>query len=231
MQMIRKHGTVTLADQRRLRVVLSTPDADRAGDVVEPLGIDTSNYEKNPIVLAEHHPDRPIGNCVAISKNVNGVSATIQFPSPGVSATADETYELCKAGILSGVSIGFQSIESEPLKGGGRRHVKTDLLEVSVVSVPANPNALVIQKAFDPMQSKPYAVPRVHTAYDDNPVGIIGGLMRLVANQNGRDKIANIEAAERTYGGPRHPVVSANSEQNWARYLPPILRPRRRQAF
>ena len=56
-------------------------------------------------------------------------------------------YGLIKGGVLNAVSIGFSPIESEPIKGGGWRYTKWELLEISVVAVPANPNALVVQRA------------------------------------------------------------------------------------
>jgi hypothetical protein len=49
---------------------------------------------------------------------------------------------------MKAVSIGFQPIESEPLAGGGRKFTKWELLEISLVAVPANSEALVIARSF-----------------------------------------------------------------------------------
>jgi hypothetical protein len=74
--------------------------------------------------------------------------ATISFPDQGISERADEILRLLKAGILGAVSIGFLPLEWEPIKGGGLRFTRWELLELSVVSVPANPSALVTERSI-----------------------------------------------------------------------------------
>jgi hypothetical protein len=53
---------------------------------------------------------------------------------------------------LRGVSVGFAPFESEPLHkergSSGRRYKRQALLECSLVSVPANPNALALAKSL-----------------------------------------------------------------------------------
>ena len=135
----------TLND-REIRVVASDPTPDRVGDVMLPSGCQLEAYRSNPIVLANHEPDKPIGTAEPSIKN-NRVEALITFAPPGLSKTADEFCGLAKAGILKAVSVGFEPIDSEPIKGGGVRYKAWSLLELSIVSVPANPNALIIQRS------------------------------------------------------------------------------------
>jgi hypothetical protein len=55
---------------------------------------------------------------------------------------------LAKSGVLSGVSVGFQPLKGDPLRGGGTKYTAWFLMEISVVSVPCNPNAIVINRGF-----------------------------------------------------------------------------------
>jgi hypothetical protein len=51
--------------------------------------------------------------------------------------------------VIRAVSIGFEPIDAKPIKDGGLRYERWKLLELSVVSVPANPNATVIARSED----------------------------------------------------------------------------------
>lgn len=133
-------------NDREIRVVASDATVDRAGDVVVPSGCRLEAFTKNPIVLANHNPEHPIGTARATIQN-NRVEALITFAPPGLSKLADEWCGLAKAKILNAISIGFTPIEHEPIKGGGTRFTEWELLELSFVSVPANPNAVVIGRS------------------------------------------------------------------------------------
>ena len=73
--------------------------------------------------------------------------AHIEFPPAGTNAKSDEYLGLVKTGVIDTVSIGFNSHKSEPLSRGGVRFTDWSLLEISFVSVPANPNAVVTARA------------------------------------------------------------------------------------
>jgi HK97 family phage prohead protease len=132
--------------ERQIRIVASDATVDRVGDVMVPEGCDLSDYRANPIILAQHDPNQPIGKSVVEIKG-GRVEALIDFPPAGLSVKADEYCGLAKHGIISAASVGFEAIESEPNKGGGRRYTKWRLLEISLVSVPANPAALVVERS------------------------------------------------------------------------------------
>lgn len=132
--------------ERQIRIIASDATVDRANDVMVPEGCDLSDYKLNPIILAQHDPAHPIAK--AMVEIVNGrVEALIEFPPRGVSAKADEYCGLAKAGIINAASVGFEGVEADPIKGGGLRYNKWKLLEISLVSVPCNPSALVIARA------------------------------------------------------------------------------------
>lgn len=145
--------TITKAvGDRQVRVIVSTADVDRAGDIIEPSGIDFAAYRKNPVVLYQHDHDEPIARCAEIGV-VNGrVEALVQFPDAGASEDSDKVYNLIKAGVLNAVSIGFIPVEYIPMDPkepwGPRKYVSCECIEFSIVSVPCNSNALIIERTI-----------------------------------------------------------------------------------
>ncbi len=133
---------------RQIKVIASDATPDRMGDILEPSGCVLANYKRNPIVLAQHNYEAPIGRCVTIAVEGGAVVATIEFPPEGTSALADEYARLAKGGVLSAVSVGFLPLARKPLDGGGWRYTAWEMLELSIVSVPANPSALVTERGF-----------------------------------------------------------------------------------
>ena len=79
--------------ERQVRVVASDATPDRMGDVLDPNGCDLRNYYKNPIVLAQHDSNQPIGRCSDIAVRGGQVVATIEFPPAGINERSDEYLE------------------------------------------------------------------------------------------------------------------------------------------
>ncbi len=132
---------------RQIRAICSTSTPDRVGDIMVAAGCDLANYKRNPVVLWQHDPDHPIGRADA-SINGTRLEALIEFAPLGASRKADEACALCKAGVVNTLSVGFEPTETEPIRGGGYKIIQWDLLEISVCSIPANPEAVVVQKTF-----------------------------------------------------------------------------------
>lgn len=146
-------GEVKAVGERQVRVIASTATVDREGDVVVPEGIDLTEYLKNPVVLRQHNHNHPVAECADVAVRNGRLEALVQFPPEGTSGMADETYRLVKSGVLSAVSIGFLPGEwefMEPGIGGwrGRKYLSCELIEFSFVAVPANPDALVIERSL-----------------------------------------------------------------------------------
>jgi HK97 family phage prohead protease len=133
--------------ERQIRVVASDPTIDRVKDIMVPKGCVLDGYVKNNIFLADHDPTKPIGNA-AVTVTADRVEALITFAPKDISPLADERCALYKAGVLTAVSIGFEPLEWEPIKAGGVRYTKWALLELSSVAVPANPNAVTIERSI-----------------------------------------------------------------------------------
>jgi HK97 family phage prohead protease len=134
---------------RQVRVIASDGSIDRMGDILEPRGAELDAFRKNPIVLGQHDAAMPIARCSSIGVDGGAVVAVIDFPPLGINERSDEYLALIKAGVLSAVSVGFLPIEREAIRStGGWRYTAWELLELSCVSVPANENALVIERAY-----------------------------------------------------------------------------------
>ena len=133
----------------------TTPETDRQGDIVEPLGV---KY-KNPLVLLwQHDHEKPIGTVDFGKPTAKGVpfTATIaKVEEPGtLKNRVDEAWQSVKAGLIRAVSIGFRSLDHEEIKGTyGLRYKETEVYELSLVSVPANSGAVITGvkslKSFD----------------------------------------------------------------------------------
>jgi HK97 family phage prohead protease len=143
---------VRQVDEGTVRIVASTDSIDRAGDIVVPSGIQLDRYRKNPVILFQHDPEKPIAKARSVGVVGNRLEATIEFPPDGVSALSDEVRRLIKAGVLNAWSIGFMPIASEPIDSrepyGAQKFTQIELMEISAVSVPANQDALTIERSY-----------------------------------------------------------------------------------
>jgi len=138
-----------LAEKRQVRVIAASGRADRVGDIVKIDGIKLDNYKKNPVVLYGHdHYSLPIAKAVDM-KVVNGrLEMIFEFADAETYAFADTVYKLLVKGFLKGVSIGARVLEAEWIRDDeerivGRQYNSLELLEVSVVAIPADSKALV----------------------------------------------------------------------------------------
>ena len=126
----------------------STVDRDRQGDVIPMKAWNEGlhNYLKNPIILAYHNHQMPIGKMVEHKVTDQGLWIRAQIP-----AEVGDVYKLIKKGILSAFSVGFRVRDADYDHTTETFLVKDlELHEISVVSVPANQNTLFsLAKAFD----------------------------------------------------------------------------------
>lgn len=131
--------------------VLSDDSLDRMGDRIDTAGWQLEQFRKHPIALFNHNKDAPIGRWKNIKIVENELRGTLEFASKGTSPRIDELHALAEQGILRAVSVGFKPLEMETFKNGdevGLHFKRQELLEASLVSVPANPNALQIARSL-----------------------------------------------------------------------------------
>lgn len=141
------------ADRREIAGIASTPEVDRMGDIVESRGLTF----KNPVVLLwAHDSTSPIGSVEFEPPTDKGLRFRAKLIDPATvdSETLKERLQMAwdsiKSGLVRAVSIGFRSLEQEMIRGGGIRFLRSEVLELSAVSIPANASAtLQVIRAYD----------------------------------------------------------------------------------
>ena len=141
-------------EKRQATFVISTDEIDRTYEIVEQ-SWQLENYKKNPIVLFGHDPSKPgyvVGCATEIRADKDGdkniTIGTVQFAEEGTSSDADTVWKLVKQGILRTVSVGFipHTFKASKDEDGSEITVLADneLLEFSIVPIPANPSAVAL---------------------------------------------------------------------------------------
>ena len=136
------------AGSRTVSFIISNGQTDRQGDTVNPLGWHLKNYLANPVVLWGHNKydaAAVIGKCLSIEAKADGLYATAQFATKEENPQADTIFQLIKGGYLNTVSVGFLPVEWS-YTDEGRKFDQQELLEFSVVTIPANPGAFAIAR-------------------------------------------------------------------------------------
>jgi len=143
-----------------VNAIVSSESPDREGDVIRVEGWDFSNFLKHPVLLADHNYkdlNAQIGEWsdVKIVKTRRTVEGTANYLINKGSQTADWAFALASRG-QAAYSVGFipdmqkalvinQGSESHgPFEFRGQ-----ELLEVSAVTIPANPDALQRMKTLE----------------------------------------------------------------------------------
>jgi len=150
---------------RTLTFIASTEMVGRDGDIIRANGWNTENYERNAAFLWAHDPKvPPIGRTVALRKVLDGdnprLEADVQFAGLAEDhELAEQIYQLYRNGFLNTVSVGYIPKERAELTDDERRDLGLDpwgnvltrqeLLEISAVSVPADPGAVVVSSSVD----------------------------------------------------------------------------------
>jgi len=142
---------------RVLEFTISTDDVDRAGDSVAVDGWDFASYLKNPVVLWCHNSGydpstaMPVAQALATWVEGGKLKSRSEFATRELYPFADTVYRMLLGGFLRAVSVGFIPKEwtiAEDRPGWmPMNFIRQELLEYSVVPVPANPNALLEAKA------------------------------------------------------------------------------------
>lgn len=130
----------------------STKDKDRMNDIVEPTAFENTlkQYMTNPIVLLQHDMDKPIWNVTEASIDDKGL-----FIKAKITEDTDGVFSKLKNWVLRTFSIWYRVKDYETMENEDAEwnYIFTnvikelELFEISLVSVPANPFALV--KSFD----------------------------------------------------------------------------------
>ncbi len=154
--------------------VISTNAVDRHGTVINSEGWDLTKFRANPIMAYQHNthssdPDDIIGTWDVRIEGGKLIGKPNYEPAE-LNAKADKIRRKVEHGTIRAVSVGFipQEYHWGTRKNGEDPDVlyldKNELLEVSIVAVPSNPESLKrsaeelmneIEKPVDPVEDKP----------------------------------------------------------------------------
>ncbi len=112
-------------------------------------GWDLEAFKANPVTLWAHdHRIPPIARTTDIGVVADRLQAVVQFPPPGVHPFADQVHDLLAEGFLSSASVGFRPIRKTlNTERGGWDFQEQELLEWSIVGIPALPQAAIERAA------------------------------------------------------------------------------------
>jgi len=163
--------------ERSFTAVASTESKDRDGDILRIDGWKLKNFKRNPVILWGHNASiPPIGKATDIWIEGKELKFTPKFMSAELNPFAEQVYQMFKQGFLRAFSVRFDpvkwediAIEKTPKPGErlryGKDYKEQELLEISAVNIPANPEALK-NAAFQDMIIKSFAVSNADTFAD-----------------------------------------------------------------
>ena len=135
-------------DANRYRVTIAASEEARQPPQLDFDGLSFDNYLRNPVVMWAHDVmgrspsgGLPIGRTLSLAKTPGG-RIVAEFEFLGDDPFVRRIKNAWDKGFLQAASISWLPLESAPVKGGGWRDARADLLEWSIVSVPADPEAL-----------------------------------------------------------------------------------------
>ncbi|MCK9542483.1 MAG: HK97 family phage prohead protease [Novosphingobium sp.] len=120
-------------------------EPDSYGDTVKSGAFGRTIRERKasggPAMFWNHNSDQPIGVWHEIVEDARGLKVTGKLVVE--TAKGAEALALLKAGAVNGLSIGFRARKSERGPNGGRVLTDIDLVEISLVSLPAASKARI----------------------------------------------------------------------------------------
>lgn len=137
---------------RSVGFTISTDSVDRMGDTIDQAGWQLEAYRKNPVVLWAHDSSSlPVGKAPKIWLEKSKLKADAEFTPKGMARFNDTVFDMVKGGFLNATSVGFAPLKyafvDDPNRKWGIDFMEQELLEFSIVPVPANAEALVEGKA------------------------------------------------------------------------------------
>lgn len=161
-------------DKRRFTGIASTPSTDRMGDIVEPKG---AKFKLPIPFLWQHDSKDPIGWITSAKVTDKGIEVEGEVASidedGALKSRLATAWQMLKAGIVRGLSIGFNALDAEPIKGTyGVRFKTWEWLELSAVTIAANQDASIV--AIKSIDSASMAASGLKSSDVDPPPGVSG---------------------------------------------------------
>lgn len=114
---------------------------DRDGDIIIKGAFKNTLTRRMPKLLNQHRIDQPIGVIDQAFESEEGLRIKARMPKDN--SMVKDLLPLLKMGALRDFSIGFNPIDVDITPDGNRVIKEIDLWEVSLVTIPANPEARV----------------------------------------------------------------------------------------
>jgi HK97 family phage prohead protease len=145
-----------LDENRMASFVASTNRIDRYGDIIEQEW-DLADFWRNPVFLWSHNSwGMPIGwvREFEADRDRTETVARVQFAPEGHDEFVDQLARAVNIRLIRAVSVGFVPIEMEDRldergRWDGYRFMRNQLIELSLCTVPANPDALGLAKSIN----------------------------------------------------------------------------------
>lgn len=163
--MIKKtFATVKKSSKESATFIASTNSSDRYGDIVDNESWLLDSYKKNGVILLNHRQDMlPIGRAKSVEVIDGQLEVDVEFDLGD--ELGAEVARKVERGFMSAVSVGFQprkQIARSELptdhvaytKGSGMYFQENELLEISVVTIPANADAVAKGITLSDLQIK-----------------------------------------------------------------------------
>ena len=130
------------------RVTIAANESARTQPDLDLGGLSTDGYSRNPVVMWAHDAvgrspsgGLPIGRTLELDRGPDGrIVAEFEFLEGD--PFAQRVRNAWDQGFLRAASISWLPLESRPVEGGRLRDTRSELLEWSIVAVPADPDAL-----------------------------------------------------------------------------------------
>lgn len=150
------------AESLTVDIVASTSALDSYNTRIDQSGWVLDQFKKNPVICFQHdsgggffgsgvNKGLPVAKALPETVRIEGnkLLMRIQFMTAEVDEFSYKVFRMVQAGFLSGISVGFDPLEwkdeESEKEGRVRIFTKCRLMEVSVVTIPANDEAMVVR--------------------------------------------------------------------------------------
>lgn len=154
---------------RTITFVISSEKKDAHGTVLSIDGWDLKRYKKNPIIGYQHSiygddmfkspdPDMVVGTGKVYTEE-KLLLADITFEPAEINPIAEKLFRKVLHGSIRATSVGFMPMEKGKYVSGGDNETggtyfygKRELLEISIVNIPSNPDA--VRREFEDIEKE-----------------------------------------------------------------------------
>lgn len=180
------NSTLTPSGARAFTARINTADVDRDLEVLDPAGMDASEFLRNPAIFWNHDYNKPVGKALMIARAPDGWLSPAQValrPDGFVGDFfPDYAWAMIRQGIVRGVSTGFEIVEARSPAAEDRKRYGPDveriisrwkLLEWSVAPLQSNTEAVItaVGKGLITRAIAIKAYPTLEIPREDRPDG------------------------------------------------------------